>query len=128
MTWTAIDKSANKIRCEIRSLIMLEILFGLCALSVLAYQFLGRFDFGFEVMSYRFFNITFSLLFIIYLIFKLLKAQQNILILVALFSLFHFIEGIFIHFWFKVVIHLMILIVVGYHYYRHKTFLLATRS
>ncbi len=124
MTRIATDRAASKIRYEIRSLIILEILFGLCALSVLAYQFLGRFDFGFGVISYRFINIIFSLLFIVYLIIRLLKAQQNVLILVALFSLFHFIEGIFIHFWFKVVIHLMILIVVGYHYYRHKTILL----
>ncbi len=124
MTRTAPGMAAEKIRYEILAIIILEVLFGLCALSVLAYQFFGRFDFGFGVISYRFFNITFSLMFMSYLIFGLLKEQQDILILVTLFSLFHLIEGIVIHFWFKVVIHLLILIVVGYHYYRHQTLLL----
>lgn len=124
----AIDRVTDKIRYEIYALIILEILFGLCASSVLAYQFLGRFNFGFGVTSYRFFNIIFSLLFVVYLILKLLKAQQNILVIVGLFSLFHFIEGIFIRFWFKVAIHLMILIIIGYHYYRYKTFLPGTES
>ncbi len=35
-------------------LIFLEVLFGLCALSVIVYQFTGRFDFGFGIFSYRF--------------------------------------------------------------------------
>ena len=41
-------------------IIILEVLFGLCALSVLAYRWLGiAFDFG--LFSYRVFNIVVSL-------------------------------------------------------------------
>ena len=82
MNTTTSDK---KTRIEIWSLISLEILFSLCALSVVAYKLMGKFDFGFG--SYRFFNIVFSVLFIGYLIYGLLQSQKQTLILVTLFSL-----------------------------------------
>ena len=103
-------------------LIFLELLFVACAISVVVYKILGIFDFGF--LSYRFFNIVLSILFIGYLIYGLAKAHKNILILITIFSLFHFIEGIIIIFWFKAVIHLTILIVVGGYYLKHKTLIL----
>ncbi len=55
-------------KIELWSIIILEILFGLCATSVVIYQVTGRFDFGFGFISYRFFNIALSVLFIVYLI------------------------------------------------------------
>ena len=119
MNTTSSNKSQ---KIEIWSLISLEVLFGLCALSVVAYKLMGKFDFGFG--SYRFFNIVLSVLFIGYLIYGLLRSQKQTLILVILFSLFHLIEGVLISFWYKTVIHLMILIVVAYYYLRHKTILL----
>jgi len=108
---------------ETLSIIMLEILFGLCASSVILYRVMGwAFDFG--MFSYRVFNISISLLIIIYLIYTLLKSQKRALLYVLLFSLFHFIEGLLISFWFKVVIHGLILVVVGIYYFRHKTIIL----
>lgn len=109
-------------RLFIGILIFLELLFVACAISVVLYKIWGIFDFGF--LSYRFFNIVLSILFIGYLIYGLAKAHKNILILITIFSLFHFIEGIIIIFWFKVVIHLAILIVVGGYYLKHKTLIL----
>jgi len=108
---------------EIWSIVMLEILFGLCALSVLLYRFLGiAFDFGWA--SYRVFNILISLLFIIYLVYALLKSRKYALVLTLCFSLFHFIEGIFISFFTKTALHGLILAVIGIYYCRHKTLLL----
>jgi len=105
---------------EIWTIVVLEILFGLCALSVLLYRFLGiAFDFGW--LSYRVFNIAFSILFIIYLVYALLKSYKYALILTLLFSFFHFIEGMFISFWTKTAIHGLVLAVIGIYYYRHKT-------
>lgn len=102
-------------------LIVLEILFGMCAISVVIYQVTGRFDFGFGFLSYRFFNIVISVLLVCYIIYGLLKAHKNILLLVSIFSLFHFVEGVFIYFWFKVVIHFLILLICGYYYLKNKT-------
>jgi len=111
-------------KLELWSLIILEILFGLCATSVVVYQVTGRFDFGFGFLSYRFFNIAFSILFIFYLVYGLIKSHRNVLTFVGVFSLFHFIEGIFIHFWFKIIIHFLILLIVGWYYLRNKTLIL----
>ena len=108
---------------EIWAIIILNIAFALCATSVILYRILGiAFDFGF--LSYRVINIVFSISFIGYLVYGLLKSHKNILILVSLFSLFHFIEGIIIVFWLKTIIHFLILVVVGVYYYRHKTIIL----
>ncbi|MBL4799597.1 MAG: hypothetical protein JKY50_19510 [Oleispira sp.] len=102
------------------SLIILEVLFGLCALSVLIYQFTDRFDFGFGVISYRFFNIAISLAVIVYIIYGLWKSKPQVLTVVAIFSLLHFTEGLIISFWYKVVIHFLILMIVCWHYYRNR--------
>ena len=115
-------------KIELWSIVILETLFGLCATSVVIYQVTGRFDFGFGFISYRFLNIAFSVLFIVYLIHRLIKAQKNILIFITLFSFFHFIEGVLISFWLKVVIHLMILLIVGQYFYRNKTIMLKEHS
>ena len=102
------------------SLIVLEVLFGLCALSVIVYQFSGRFDFGFGVISYRFLNIAVSLVVIAYIIDGLQKSRRHILAVVGTFSLFHFAEGIIIAFMYKTVIHFLILVIVGWRYFRHR--------
>ncbi|HEC18347.1 MAG TPA: hypothetical protein ENI97_03300 [Gammaproteobacteria bacterium] len=97
----------------------LEVLFALCAGSVLVYRVLGiAFDFG--LFSYRVANIVISLVLIVYIINGLFKRSKNILIWVSAFSAFHLIEGVIIGFWFKVVIHALILIVVGIYYLQHK--------
>jgi len=103
------------------SLIFLEVLFGLCALSVIVYQFTGRFDFGFGIFSYRFFNIAISLAVVAYIVFGLLKSRPHVLTIVVIFSLFHLTEGLIISFLTKSAIHLLILSIVGWHYYRNKT-------
>jgi len=109
-----------KNKVEIWSVIVLEILFGLCALSVLLFRVMGwAYDFG--PFSYRVFNIVLSLLFMVYLVYALLKSQEFALILAGVFSLFHFIEGIIIIFWYKTIIHALVLVVVGIYYLRHKT-------
>jgi len=103
----------------IGSIIGLESLFALCAGSVLVYRVLGiAFDFG--LFSYRVANIVISLLLIAYIITGLFKRSKNILTWVIAFSAFHLVEGIIIHFWFKVVIHALILIVVGMYYLRQR--------
>ena len=109
---------------EIWGVIALELAFALCALSVLLYRYLGiAFDFAW--FSYRVFNISFSIVFIFYLVYALLKSQKYALILASLFSLFHFVEGIFIKFWLKTIIHGLILIIVGIYYYRYKKILVS---
>ncbi len=109
-------------RFFIWSLVLLEALYAVCALGIIAYRVMGRFDVvpRFGLISYRTFNLVVSLLIVVYLIRALLKSQTNVLVLVTLFSLFHFVEGIIIHFWYKVVIHFVILILVAYHYFRHR--------
>jgi len=108
---------------EIWAVIVFEILFVLCAISVLLYRFLGiAFDFAW--LSYRVFNIGFSIIFIFYLVYALLKSYKYTLVLVLIFSLFHFIEGIFIDFLIKTIIHGLVLVAIGIYYYRHKTILL----
>ena len=102
-------------------LIILVLLFGVCALSVIVYQFTGRFDFGFDVISYRFFNIVISLVVVTYIIVGLLKSNKHVLTIVGIFSLFHFTEGLIILFWTKAVIHLIILTIVCWHYFRYRT-------
>ena len=106
---------------ELWILVVLEALFAACATSVVVYQVTGRFDFGFGFLSYRFFNIAISIAFVSYIIFGLFKGFQNILSFALVFSLFHFFEGLIISFWFKVVIHFLILLVFGLFYWRNKT-------
>lgn len=110
------------------SLIGLEVLFGLCALSVIAYQFTGRFDFGFGIVSYRFFNIVISLAVIAYIVYGVLKSKPHILAVAVIFSFFHIGEGIIISFWSKVGIHFLILMIIGWVFYRHKTIKLGAVS
>ena len=106
---------------EFWSVIVLEILFGLCATSVVLYQVTGRFDFGFGFLSYRFFNIAVSIVLIGWLIYGWVKGREYILVYIGVFSLFHFVEGLVIQFSFKVVIHLLILVLVGKIYLRNRT-------
>jgi len=107
-------------RIYIWSILILEVSFGLCASSVIAYRVLGiAFDFSF--LSYRVANIVLSIGLIIYLVNGLLKQSKQILWWVLWFSAFHLIEGIIIHFWFKVAIHGAILVIVGIYYLQHRT-------
>jgi hypothetical protein len=112
-----------KNRWEIWSIIVLESLFGLCAASVIVYRVLGI-AFDFDFLSYRVANISVSILLVVYLVFALLQSRKNTLIWVAIFSLFHLIEGVIIHFWFKVVIHALILVIVGVYYYRRRVLIM----
>jgi hypothetical protein len=116
----------SKLKCW--SLAILEVLFGMCALSVIVYQFTGRFDFGFGILSYRFFNIAVSLVVIGYILWGLFKQKSNVLLVAMWFSAFHFAEGVFISFWYKVVIHLLILIIIGWHFVCHKTLRLESEA
>jgi len=112
-----------KNKFEIWSIIILNILFALCASSVILYRIMGwAFDFG--MFSYRVFNILFSLVFMVYLIYALLKSKRYAIVLATVFSLLHFIEGLIISFWLKAIIHGLILAVVGIYYFRHKTIIL----
>jgi len=105
---------------EIWIIVILEALFALCATSVLVYRAIGR-AFDFPWISYRVFNIVISIAFIVYLIYAMLHNRRKTLVFAAWFSLFHFIEGIIISFWFKVVIHAGILITLVWYYIRYKT-------
>ena len=57
-----------------------------------------------------------------YCILQNLKLDKQVYFIIIPFSLFHFIEGIIIQFWYKTVIHLMILLLMIWIYYRYKTF------
>lgn len=108
---------------EIWIIVILELLFAACALSVLLYRYLGiAFDFAW--LSYRVFNISISLGLIAYLTYALLKHKRHALVIAFLFSLFHFIEGIFINFYAKTIIHGIILAVIVIFYYRYNTIFL----
>jgi len=100
------------------ALILLEVLFALCAASVVLYKIWGIFSFGF--LSYRFINIVLSIGIIVYIIWALLHSKKHTYTLITLFSLFHFIEGIIIQFWYKTVIHFFILLVMIKIYYKKR--------
>jgi len=104
---------------EIWAIISLEVLFGLCALSVLVYRILGL-AFNFNFLSYRVFNILISLIIIGYIVRGLLSSKRGIMLVVVIFSLFHLIEGLIIQFYFKAVIHFLILGVVVWMFLRIK--------
>lgn len=108
---------------EVWAVIVFQLLFALCASSVLAYRVLGI-DFDFGLLSYRVFNITISLTIIAYLVFALLKGKRLALVFALVFSAFHFVEGIIISFWLKVVIHGFVLLVIGAYFIRKKSILL----
>ncbi len=98
------------------ALIVLETLYVLCAISVILYRMRGIFDF--DLFSYRSFNIVISILIGLYIIYALfIRSEKYLYPIVVLFSLFHFVEGIIISFWYKVVIHLMILLIAMWIYY-----------
>ena len=74
---------------EIWIIVILELLFAVCALSVLLYRYFGiAFDFAW--LSYRVLNISISLGLIAYLTYALLKPNRHALVLAFFFSLFHF--------------------------------------
>lgn len=102
------------------TLIGLEVLFIFCMLSVILFKIFGIFDFGF--LSYRFFNVVASIFFTLYLIQSLLRLDKYVYILITIFSLFHFIEGIIIGFWWKTVIQGAILIVIIGIYYKSRSY------
>jgi len=100
------------------ALIILEVLFALCAASVVLYSMLGIFSFGF--LSYRFFNIVLSVVIVFYIIWALLNSRKHIYAFITFFSLFHFIDGIIIQFWYKTIIHSLILITMVWIYYKKR--------
>lgn len=103
-------------RWHTTTLIMLQLLFAACATSVLVYRAQGWapevIDFGW--LSYRAFNIYVSLAIIGGLVGGLLRHHRYVLPTLAVFSLFHLVEGVFIAFWAKVVIHLVTLAVLAW--------------
>jgi hypothetical protein len=107
---------------EVALLIILEILYVACAISVIVWKVRGIFTFGW--MSYRFFNVALSIVFAFYLMFGFGRRHRYVLALATIFSLFHFVDGIIIRFLYKVVIHAAILVVIGFHAWRHRTLLL----
>jgi hypothetical protein len=98
------------------TLIALQLLFAACATSVLVYRARGWapqvFDFGW--LSYRALNIYISLALIGYLVWGLLRGYRHALPLLAVFSLFHLVEGVIIGFLSKALIHLITLIVIAW--------------
>ena len=109
---------------EIWAIIALAGLFALCAASVLVYRYLGI-AFDFSWLSYRVVNIVVSIVLVILLGKALLQSVPNALVWMAAFSVFHLLEGVVIHFWFKAVIHALILIVIVEYYWRYRTLKLA---
>ncbi len=97
------------------SLMILEALFALCAASVVVYKLLGIFDFAF--LSYRFFNIVVSIAICAYIIRALLKSDPRVYGIIAVFALFHFTEGLIIGFWYKTIIHCVILLILLWIYF-----------
>ena len=91
-------------------------------MSVLLYRAQGWapevIDFGW--LSYRAFNIYFSLLVIGWLVWGLLRGSRYVLPLLAVFALFHLVEGVAIAFWAKAVIHLVTLIIVSWIIYENS--------
>lgn len=69
-------------------------------------------DFGW--LSYRAINIYVSLALIAYLLWGLLRRHAAALMILAVFALFHLIEGVIIAFWSKAVIHLATLILLAW--------------
>ena len=109
-----------KSRWETWSIITLELLFALCAASVVGYKMAGIFEF--EYLSYRFFNIVASILIVCLIAWALLRSERQMYLypVIALFSLFHLIEGVMIGFWYKVIIHFLILLIVAWMYLRQN--------
>lgn len=103
-------------RWHTATLIVLQLLFAACATSVLIYRALGWapevFDFGW--LSYRASNIYISLAVVGYLVWGLLCGHRHVLPVLAVFSLFHLVEGVIIAFSSKAVIHLITLIVLAW--------------
>jgi lysylphosphatidylglycerol synthetase-like protein (DUF2156 family) len=103
-------------RWQTATLTALQLLFAACATSVLVYRARGWapevFDFGW--LSYRALNIYVSLAVIGYLVWGLLRGYRHVLALLAIFSLFHLVEGVIIGFLSKAVIHLMTLLMLAW--------------
>lgn len=112
-------------RWQVVTLIFLQLLFAACATSVLVYRAQGWapevIDFGW--LSYRAFNIYFSLFIIAYLVWGLLCRHRYTLFLLTIFSLFHLVDGGLIGFWTKSVVHLATLIILAWIFYRQRQFL-----
>ncbi len=106
-------------RWQTVTLIVLQLMFAVCATSVLVYRAQGWapevIDFGW--LSYRAFNIYVSLPIIGYLVWGLLRRHRHVLPLLAAFSLFHLVEGAVIAFWTKAVIHLVTLVILAWIVY-----------
>jgi len=63
-------------KSTIWSLVVLQGLFALCASSILLYQYMGWFDFGFGLVSYRAVNILASVGLIGYFVYGLLQQRR----------------------------------------------------
>jgi hypothetical protein len=117
-------------RWQTATLIVLQLLFAACAMSVLVYRTRGWapevIDFGW--LSYRAFNIYVSLALIGFLIWALLGRHRLALPLLVAFSLFHLIDGAIIAFWTKAIIHLMTLILLAWVVYERRFRLVQTSS
>lgn len=112
-------------RWQVATLIFLQLLFAACATSVLIYRAQGWapdvIDFGW--LSYRAFNIYFSILIIGYLVWGLLCRHRFALSLLTIFSFFHVVDGAVIGFWTKSVIHLATLVILAWIFYRQRRLL-----
>lgn len=101
-------------RWQTIALVVLQLLFALCAASVLVYRAKGWapevIDFGW--LSYRGFNIYGSLLVIGYLVHALLRRHRHALPLLAVFAFFHLIDGMIAAFWTKAAIQLVTLVIL----------------
>lgn len=110
-------------RWQITALIISQLLFAACASSVLLYNAHGWAPdiISFGWLSYRALNIYVSLALIAYIIFGLLHRHAYIVVLLAVFVLFHLVEGAVIGFWTKAILQLAalcILILSCYQSYR----------
>lgn len=103
-------------RWQTMTLVVLQLLFAACATSVLVYRARGWapevIDFGW--LSYRGFNIYVSLLVIGYLVYGLLGRHRHALPLLAVFSIFHLVEGVIVAFWTKAAIQLVTLVILAW--------------
>jgi hypothetical protein len=109
-------------RWQTVTLIILQLLFAACAASVLIYNALAWAPkvIDFRWLSYRAFNIYASLALIAYIVRELARREISILPALAVFALFHLIEGIIVAFWSKAVIHFATLILLAWFVYERK--------
>lgn len=110
-------------RWQTIALIVLQLLFAACASSVLYYRAHGLapdvIHFGW--LSYRAFNIYVSLALVGYFVFGLVNHHRHVVALLALFMVFHLVEGLVIGFWTKAILQLVTLGVLAWSVYQSRT-------